>query len=245
MAVPCLCEDDAKAPTSACVDHSFEANGVLNEAFDLHRGESCADVLGSAGGHGGITAAELCRMSLSDFASNLAAGYSLAGAVTYTPPSGYTYVVDICAATCGGHGIGATACGGSGSVSPVSASIVTTTTTAELRTRLAHAPLVGCDYYWGPMGPVTYVEDMWTIRCGSASVIWLGSGTFSLGGAQVRQASAPDRKLPRTPAPGKRDTTSHASFSCAARHAFTHGLRDSRPPRRQQHARRAGNVAHL
>ena len=109
--MPCLCEDDAKAPTSAYVDHSFEANGVLNEAFDLHRGESCADVLGSAGGHGGITAAELCRMSLSDFASNLAAGYSLAGAVTYSPPSGFTYIADICAATCGSHGIGETACG--------------------------------------------------------------------------------------------------------------------------------------
>ena len=73
----CICEDNQTTPTStACVDRSFEASGVLREGLGLFRGESCAEVVGSAHGHGGITAADLCQMALSDLASNLAAGFS-------------------------------------------------------------------------------------------------------------------------------------------------------------------------
>ena len=184
--MPCICEDNQTTPTSTdCVDRSFEASGVLREGLGLFRGESCAEVVGSAHGHGGITAAELCQMALSDLASNLAAGFSAGGAsLSYTPPSGYTYIADLCPATCGSHGVG-TACGGSG-ITPVNASVVTTTTTAELLTRIANAPVTGCNYYWGPNGPITYDEDFWTIRCGNPTVIFLDQGTFLLGGTQVR-----------------------------------------------------------
>ena len=177
--MPCICEDNQTTPTSTdCVDRSFEASGVLREGLGLFRGESCAEVVGSAHGHGGITAADLCQMTLSDLASNLAAGLSAGGAsLSYTPPSGYTYIADLCPATCGSHGVG-TACGGSG-ITPVNASVVTTTTTAELLTRIANAPVTGCDYYY-------YDEDLWTIRCGNPTVIFLDQGTFLLGGTQVR-----------------------------------------------------------
>ena len=94
---------------------------------------SCADVLGSASGHGGISAAEMCRMSLADLASNIVGSFSLVSGVSYTPPSGYTYVADLCAATCGGYGVGATACGGSGSITPFSE--VATSDVATLRAR--------------------------------------------------------------------------------------------------------------
>jgi hypothetical protein len=101
--------------------------------------------------------------------------------LSYTPPSGYTHVANLCPATCGSLGVGAdAACGGSGVITPVIASVVTTTTTAELRTRIANAPQTGCDYYWGPNGPVTYDEDYWTIHCGNPTVIYLDQGTFLL-----------------------------------------------------------------
>ena len=203
----CICEDDQTTPAStACVDRSFEANGILREGLGLFRGESCADVVGSAHGHGGITGAELCQMTLSDLAANLAAGFSAGGtslshsdlatnlaagfsaggtSLSYTPPSRYTYIANLCPATCGSHGVGEAACGGSG-ITPVSASVVTTTTTAELQTRIANAPQTGCDYYWGPDGPITFLEEMWTIRCGNPTMIFLDQGTFLLGGTQVR-----------------------------------------------------------
>ena len=217
------------------MDRSFEANGVLREGLGLFRGESCADVVGSAHGHGGITGAELCQMTLSDLASNLAAGYSVGGArLSYTPPSGYTHVADLCPATCGSLGVGAAACDGNG-INPVSASVVITTTTAELRTRIANAPVTGCDYYWGPNGPITFEEDYWTIRCGNPTVIFLDQGTFLLGGTQVRglacaspqRASATESAHPPPP------------FSRAAQRAYQHELRDRRPPG-WQHDRRAG-----
>ena len=187
-----MCEDDqTTSNAAACVDRSFEANGILRKGLGLFRGESCADVVGSAYGHGGIAAAELCQMTLSDLASNLAAGFTVGGrSMSYTPPSGYTYVADLCAATCGSHGVGAAACGGSG-ITPVSGSVVITTTTAELRTRIANAPVRDCDYYWGPRGPVTYPEHMWTIRCGNPTVIFLAQGTFLLGGTQARGRALP------------------------------------------------------
>ena len=214
----CICEDNQTTPTStACVDRSFEANGILREGFGLFRGESCADVVGSAHGHGGITPAELCQMTLSDLAANLAAGFTLGGAgLSYTPPSGYPYVADLCASTCGSHGVGATACGGSG-ITPVSGSVVTTRTTAELRTRVANAPVTGCNYYWGPNGPITFVEEAWTIRCGNPTVIFLDQGTLLLT-AQVRRLARPGprrapahlvRSLPPRPPPLPR------SSSCA------------------------------
>ena len=182
---PCLCEDDAQPAASACVDRSFDADGAIRKALDLYRGESCADVLESAGGHGGITATELCRMPLSDFASNIGS-YSLVSGLSWTPPVGFTYVADLCAATCGSLGIGATACGGTGSVSPFSGASVITATTASFRARLAAAPtLLSCAFYWGPMGPVTYPEELWFNHCGNPTVIYLAAGTFSLGGAQL------------------------------------------------------------
>ena len=192
----CICEDDQTTPTStACVDRSFEASGVVSKGLGLFRGESCAEVVGSASGHGGITGAELCQMTLSDLASNLAAGFSVGGAsLSYTPPSGYTYVANVCPATCGSHGVGEAACGGSG-ITPVSGSVVTTTTAAELRTRIANAPVTGCDYYWGPNGPVTFVEEMWTIRCGNPTVIFLDQGTLLLT-AQVQRLGRPARDEP-------------------------------------------------
>ena len=195
---PCLCEDDQTTPTStACVDRSFEASGVVSKGLGLFRGESCAEVVGSAHGHGGITGAELCQMTLSDFASNLAAGFSVGGAsLSYTPPSGYTYVANLCPATCGSHGVGEAACGGSGVITPVSASIVTTTTAAELRTRIANAPLTGCDFFSGG-GVNTYDENLWTIRCGNPTVIYLGQGIFQLGGTQARGLARPSpRRAP-------------------------------------------------
>ena len=177
------------------MDRSFEASGVLNQGLGLFRGESCADVVGSAHGHGGITGAELCRMTLSDLASNLAAGYSVGGAsLSYTPPSAYTYIADLCPATCGSHGVGASACGGSGVITPVSGSVVLTTTAAELHTRIANAPNeTGCDFYWGPMGPVTYTEEDWTMRCRNPTLIFLDQGTILLGGKQVRGLTWPTR----------------------------------------------------
>ena len=183
----CLCEDDQTTPTStACVDRSFEASGVVSKGLGLLRGESCAEVVGSASGHGGITGAELCQMTLSDLASNLAAGYTVGGAsLSYTPPSGYTYVANLCPATCGSHGVGEAACGGSG-ITPVSASVVTTTTTAELRTRIANAPQTGCDFYVRAADFYVRAEEMWTIRCGNPTMIFLDQGTFLLGGMQVR-----------------------------------------------------------
>ena len=195
--MPCICEDDQTTPTStACVDRSFEANGVVSKGLGLFRGESCADVVGSAHGHGGITGAELCQMTLSDLASNLAAGFTLGGAsLSYTPPSGYTHVANLCPATCGSHGVGATACGGSG-ISAVSGSVVTTKTAAELRTRIANAPLKGCDFYTGG-GITTYDENLWNIRCGNPTVIFLDQGTFLLGGTQARGLARPSP--PRTP----------------------------------------------
>jgi len=183
--IACVCEDDQKPATTACVDRSFEANGDLREKFGLLRGESCGDIVGSSQSHGGITPAEMCQMALSDFASNLAAGFTLGGAgLSYTPPSGYTYIADLCASTCGSHGIISDSCGGSGLTS-VSASVVTTTTIAELRTRIANAPTTGCDYYWGPNGPITYTEEDWTVRCGNPAMIFLGPGTFLLSGSQL------------------------------------------------------------
>ena len=183
---PCLCEDDQKPAATACVDRSFEANGVLREGLGLLRGESCGDIVGSSQSHGGISPAEMCNMTLSGLASNLADGFTLGGAsLTYTPPSGYTLIADLCAATCQSHGIVADACGGSG-VTSVSRSVVTTTTMAELRARIVNAPATGCDYYWGPNGPITYSEEDWTIRCGNPAVIFLGPGEFFLGGTQVR-----------------------------------------------------------
>ena len=196
-----MCEDDQTTPTAAaCVDRSFEANGILRLGLGLFRGESCADVVESSGSHGGIAAAELCQMALSDLASNLAAGLSAGSAsLSYTPPSGYTYIADLCAATCGSHGVVAAACGGSG-ISPVSGSVVYATTTAELRTRIANAPATetGCDYYWGPNGPVTYPEEMWTVRCGNPTVIYLDQGTFLLGGTQVRGRALQPGPSPQT-----------------------------------------------
>ena len=183
--MPCVCEDDQK-PATACVDRSFEANGVLREKLGLLRGESCGDIVGSSQSHGGITPAEMCQMTFSDFAANLAAGFTLGGAsLSYTPPSGYTYIADLCASTCGSNGVISDSCGGSGLTS-VSGSVVLTTTIAELRTRIARAPLTGCDYYWGPNGPITYTEEDWTIRCGNPTMIFLGPGTFLLNGTQVR-----------------------------------------------------------
>ena len=193
----CICEDDQTTPTSyACVDRSFEANGILREGLGLFRGESCADVVGSAHGHGGITGAELCQMTLSDLASNLAAGYTVGGAsLSYTPPSGYTYVANLCPATCGSHGVGEAACGGSG-ITPVSASVVTTTTAAELRTRIANAPLKGCEFYMAG-GIATYDENLWYIQCGNPTVIFLDQGTFLLGGTQARGLARPSpRRAP-------------------------------------------------
>ena len=198
-AEPCICEDNQTTPISAvCVDRSFEANGVLRKGLGLFRGESCADVVGSAHGHGGISPAEMCRMTLSGFASNLAAGYTVGGtSVSYTPPSGYTYIANLCPATCGSHGVAEAACGGSG-ITPASSTVVTTTTTAELRARIANAPVTGCDYYWGPNGPITFVEEMWTIRCGNPTVIFLDQVTFLLGGTQVRGLARPSpRPTPR------------------------------------------------
>ena len=194
-----MCEDDqTTSNAAACVDRSFEANGILRKGLGLFRGESCADVVGSAYGHGGIAAAELCQMTLSDLASNLAAGFTVGGrSMSYTPPSGYTYIADLCAATCGSHGVGAAACGGSG-ITPVSGSVVSTTTTAELRTRIANAPLSGCPHFWGPMGPTTYTEDEWTIRCGNPTVIFLDQGTFLLGGTQVRGRALQPGPSPQT-----------------------------------------------
>ena len=181
-----MCEDDQKPATNACVDRSFEANGDLREKFGLLRGESCGDIVGSSQSHGGITPAEMCQMTLSDFAANLAAGFTLGGAsLSYTPPSGYTYIANVCPATCGSHGVGEAACGGSG-ITPVSSTVVTTATMAELRTRIANAPATGCDYYWSPQGPISYREEDWTIRCGNPAVIFLGPGEFLLGGTQVR-----------------------------------------------------------
>ena len=193
-----MCEDDQKPATTACVDRSFEANGVLREKLGLLRGESCGDIVGSSQSHGGISPAEMCQMTLSDFASNLAAGFTLGGVgLSYTPPSGYTYIADLCASTCGSHGVGATACGGSG-ITPVSGSVVTTRTTAELRTRVANAPVTGCNYYWGPNGPITFVEEAWTIRCGNPTVIFLDQGTLLLT-AQVRRLARPGpRRAPVT-----------------------------------------------
>ena len=125
-------------------------------------------------------------MTLSDLAANLAAGFTLGGAsLSYTPPSGYTYIANVCPATCGSHGVGEAACGGSG-ITPVSSTVVTTATMAELRTRIANAPATGCDYYWSPQGPISYREEDWTIRCGNPAVIFLGPGEFLLGGTQVR-----------------------------------------------------------
>ena len=168
------------------MDRSFEANGVLREGLGLLRGESCGDIVGSSQSHGGISKAEMCQMTLSDLATNLAAGFTLGGAsLTYTPPSGYTLIADLCAATCSRHGVVANACGGSG-VTPVNGSVVTTTTMAELHTRIANAPATGCDYYWGPNGPITYTEEYWTIRCGNPAIIFLGPGVFLLDGTQVR-----------------------------------------------------------
>ena len=166
----------------------------MNQGLGLFRGESCAEVVGSAHCHGGITGAELCQMTLSDLASNLAAGYSVGGAsLSYTPPSGYTYVANLCPATCGSHGVGEAACGGSG-ITPVSASAVLTTTAAELHTRIANAPNeTGCDFYWGPIGPVTYTEEDWTMRCRNPTLIFLDQGTILLGGKQVRGLTWPTR----------------------------------------------------
>ena len=190
------------------MDRSFEANGVLRKGLGLFRGESCADVVGSAHGHGGITGAELCQMTLSDLASNLAAGFTLKtwdpsqggekpitqASLLYTPPSGYTHIADLCPATCGSHGVGASACGGSGVITPVSGSVVLTTTAAELHTRIANAPNeTGCDFYWGPMGPVTYTEADWTMRCRNPTLIFLDQGTILLGGKQVRGLTWPTR----------------------------------------------------
>ena len=186
-----MCEDDQKPATTACVDRSFEANGVLREKLGLLRGESCGDIVGSSQSHGGISPAEMCQMTLSDFAANLAAGFTLGGAsLSYTPPSGYTYIADLCASTCGTHGVISDSCGGSG-VTSVSGSVVTTTTIAELRTRIANAPATGCDYYWGPVGPITYTEEDWTVRCGNPAMIFLGPGTFLLNGTQVRGSVLP------------------------------------------------------
>ena len=178
------------------MDRSFEASGVVSKGLGLFRGESCAEVVGSANGHGGITGAELCQMTLSDLASNLAAGYTVGGtSLSYTPPSGYTYVADVCPATCGSHGVGA-ACGGSRVITPVSASVVTTKTAAELRTRIANAPLKGCDFYTGG-GVTTYDENLWNIRCGNPTVIFLDQGTFLLGGTQARGLARPSpRRAP-------------------------------------------------
>ena len=148
--------------------------------------------MGSSQSHGGIFPAEMCRMTLSDLASNLAAGFTLGGAsLSYTPPSGFTYIADVCPATCGSHGVGATACGGSGVVTPVSSTVVTTATMAELRTRIANAPATGCNYYWGPDGPISYDENLWTIKCGNPALIFLGPGEFLLGGTQVRGLPEP------------------------------------------------------
>ena len=180
------------------MDRSFEASGVVSKGLGLFRGESCAEVVGSANGHGGITGAELCQMTLSDLASNLLAGYTVGGAsLSYTPPSGYTYIAEVCPATCGSHGVGALACGGSGVITPVSGSVVTTTTAAELHTRVANAPVTGCDYYWGPNGPITFVEEAWTIRCGNPTVIFLGQGTLLLTAQVCNDLPAPARDEPR------------------------------------------------
>ena len=35
------------------------------------------------------------------------------------------------------------------------------------------------------MGPVTYPENLWSIRCGDPTVLYLAAGTISLGGAQL------------------------------------------------------------
>ena len=216
-----MCEDDQTTPNStACVDRSFEANGVLSKGLGLFRGESCAEVVASAHGHGGITGADLCQMTLSDLASNLAAGFSVGGAsLSYTPPSNYTYIADVCPATCGSHGVGATECGGSGTITQVNGSTVTTTTTAELRARIANAPNeTGCHFYWGPNGPITYDEDFWTIRCGNPTVIFLDQGTFFLNGTQVRGLTWPTAcKLSAQPArslnpqPATRNPLTHPS----------------------------------
>ena len=180
------------------MDRSFEANGVVSKGLGLFRGESCAEVVGSAHGHGGITGAELCQMTLSDLASNLLAGYTVGGAsLSYTPPSGYTYIAEVCPATCGSHGVGAPACGGSGPITPVSASVVTTTTAAELRTRIANAPLKGCDFHSGEGGVTVFDENMWYSRCGNPTVIFLDQGTFLLGGTQARGLARPSpRRAP-------------------------------------------------
>ena len=169
------------------MDRSFEASGVVSTGLGLFRGESCAEVVGNSYGHGGITGAELCQMTLSDLASNLEAGYTVGGAsLSYTPPSGYTYVAHVCPATCGSLGVGAAACGGNG-ISRVNASAVLTTTAAELHTRIANAPNeTACVFYWGPMGPITYTEEDWTMRCRNPTVIYLDQGTFLLGGKEVR-----------------------------------------------------------
>ena len=141
----------------------------MSKGLGLLRGESCAEVVGSASGHGGITGAELCQMTLSDLASNLAAGFSVGGAsLSYTPPSGYTYV----------------------------ANVVTTTTAAELRTRIANAPLKGCEFYMAG-GITTYDENLWYIHCGNPTVIFLDQGTFLLGGTQARGLARPSpRRAP-------------------------------------------------
>ena len=120
-------------------------------------------------------------MTLSDLASSIATHTSL----TYSPPSGYTYVADVCAATCGAVGIGASACGGSGSITPFAASNVWTTSITTLRSRLAALPLNQCPWFWSSTGPIALMESDWTIKCPNAATIYLSAGTFSLGGSEL------------------------------------------------------------
>ena len=136
----CICED-APEPVTACSDLSFEAHGTIRKMFGIEVGESCADVLrANLSVIGGPSPAETCSLNFADFAADIRGPMNLASGRSYTPPSSHTHLADLCPGSCGGHGIGASACGGTGSISTFTPEDAYTTTTATLRTRLANAP---------------------------------------------------------------------------------------------------------
>ena len=118
-----------------CSDLSFDANGALRSIIQTEAGESCSKIVNAAASLG-LTKSLLCQVPLSD----LAVAVSLLGR-TWSPPAGKTYVADVCQTTCGAQGIGASACGGSGVITPTT---LLTSTTAELRSKIAAAPAATC-----------------------------------------------------------------------------------------------------